>query len=199
MMAMSGSELEDFSSSSTVITFDHPLPLLRGPIPASPSDDPSIGPFVLSFKDDRNWRLAYRATESKIIEQCEAGVRIGCAISASAKCKPPWWKTLFGANTMDLNEREQCEEREMAACLAASKESCIQFAREKCLPAFRDARIAMADQKGIPKRMFRGSPYSDSDPTSAANSSESNPDRVVTNYRGSVLLGSGSNPKDSKN
>eukprot|EP00268_Persea_americana_P061709 TRINITY_DN7824_c0_g3_i1.p1 TRINITY_DN7824_c0_g3~~TRINITY_DN7824_c0_g3_i1.p1 ORF type:complete len:109 (-),score=0.79 TRINITY_DN7824_c0_g3_i1:1029-1355(-) len=71
MTAMSGNEIEDFSASSTVITFDHPLPLLRGPIPASPSDDPSIGPFVLSFKDDRCWRLAYRATESKIIEQCE--------------------------------------------------------------------------------------------------------------------------------
>lgn len=90
---------------------------------------------------------------------------------------------------MDLNEREQCEEREMAACLAASKESCIQFAREKCLPAFRDARIAIADQKGISKHMFRGSPNSDSDPTSAADSRESDPDRVVTNYRGSVLLG----------
>lgn len=73
-MAISGSELEDFSASSTVIAFDHPLPLLRGPIPASPSDDPSIGPFVLAFRDDQSWRIAYRATESKIIEQCQVGI-----------------------------------------------------------------------------------------------------------------------------
>lgn len=95
---------------------------------------------------------------------------------------------------MDLDEREQCEQREMSACLAASQESCIQFAREKCLPAFRHARIAVTDQKRFPKRMFFASPNCDADPLSAANSNES----VATNYRGSILLGRGINPEDSK-
>lgn len=66
-----GSDAEDFSASATLISFDHPIPLLRGPFPASPSDDPSNGPFVLAFRDDRSWLSAFRATESKVIEQCQ--------------------------------------------------------------------------------------------------------------------------------
>lgn len=70
-MTFSGSDAEDFSASATLISFDHPIPLLRGPFPASPSDDPSNGPFVLAFRDDRSWLSAFRATESKVIEQCQ--------------------------------------------------------------------------------------------------------------------------------
>ncbi|KAK1316837.1 hypothetical protein QJS10_CPA05g01937 [Acorus calamus] len=116
--------------------FDRPVPLLRGPIRAGPSDDPSMGPFVLAFRGPESWRSAFLATESKIIEQCEAGARMGCSISASKKCKPPWWKMLFGTNPGDIDERKRCEEREMSSCLEASKESCKKFAHEKCLPAF---------------------------------------------------------------
>ncbi|KAL6890110.1 hypothetical protein ACP4OV_008873 [Aristida adscensionis] len=73
-----------------------------------------------------------------------AGARSGCSITASRKCKPPWWKGLFGAAPTDYQERERCEEREMAACLNAAKEACIKFAKEKCTAPFRDARIASA-------------------------------------------------------
>ncbi|XP_077236491.1 uncharacterized protein LOC143877998 [Tasmannia lanceolata] len=194
---MSGSDLEDFSASATVIVFDHPIPLLRGPIPAGLSDDPSIGPFVLAFRDARSWKFAFRATESKLIEQCEAGARVGCSISASNKCKPPWWKTLLGVATIDFSERERCEECEMSACVAAAKESCIQFAKDKCLPSFREARIALATPKEPP---FLSSTH----PKSVAKSTESEPLELhqpasiplsrcnldVTNYRGSFLLDS---------
>ena len=72
----------------------------------------------------------------------QAGARSGCSITASRKCKPPWWKGLFGAAPTDYEERERCEEREMAACLEAAKEACITFAKGKCIAPFRDARIA---------------------------------------------------------
>ncbi|KAK9131543.1 hypothetical protein Sjap_012030 [Stephania japonica] len=152
----------DFSSTATVIAFDPPLPLLRGPIPASASDDPSIGPFVLAFRDAQAWKSALQACQSKIIEQCQGGAQVGCSISASAKCKPPWWRTYFGGVTTDLSEREQCEEREMEACLASSRESCLKFSKDKCLNPFRDARIALIDPKKLRKgetgtTSFRGS------------------------------------------
>ncbi|KAG8477436.1 hypothetical protein CXB51_030896 [Gossypium anomalum] len=88
--------LEEYSASSTTIKFDRPLPLLRGPILAGTSDDPSSGPYILAFKDLPSWAAAYKSCESKIISQCEEGARIGCAITASNKCKPPWWQSLIG-------------------------------------------------------------------------------------------------------
>lgn len=133
---------EDYSPSSTVIKFDRPIPLLRGPLPASPSDDPSAGPYVMAFRDSRAWASSFIACERQIVEQCGEGARIGCAISASSKCKPPWWKALSGGpKPSDLKERELCEEREMAECFASAKEKCVGFARDKCLVPFRDARI----------------------------------------------------------
>lgn len=138
--------LEDYSASSTIIKFDRPLPLLREPIRAGLLDD-SSGPFVLAFKDASAWSSAFGICKLKVIEQCEAGARIGCAITASNKCKPPWWRSLIGRNKSDFKERESCEEREMAVCVAASKEACLKFAKDKCLPPFRDARIAVSDHK----------------------------------------------------
>ncbi|KAL6968270.1 hypothetical protein U1Q18_046312 [Sarracenia purpurea var. burkii] len=139
--------VDDYSPSSTIITFDCPVPLLRGPLPAGSSEDPSAGPFVLAFRDAQCWASAYKACESKLTEQCEAGARIGCAISSSSKCKPPWWQFLYGGSKTDFADREKCEEREMAVCLEASKANCGKFARDKCLPVFKDARIALKDRK----------------------------------------------------
>ncbi|XAR58585.1 hypothetical protein NMG60_11014052 [Bertholletia excelsa] len=147
-MANPSSEIEDYSPSSTTITFDRPVPLLRRHLPAGASDDRSAGPFVLAFRDAESWAAAYKACESRLTEQCEAGARIGCAISASSKCKPPWWKLMFGGAKMDdFAEREKCEEREMAACLEAAKGNCRKFAKDKCLPVFKDARIALKERK----------------------------------------------------
>ncbi|KAG4913188.1 hypothetical protein AAZX31_19G146000 [Glycine max] len=141
MDASEPDNVDDYSPSSTVIKFDRPVPLLRGPLPAGPSDDPSAGPYVLAFRDSRAWASSFAACERKIVEQCEEGARIGCAVSASRKCKLPWWKSLAGPTLSDLKEREQCEVREMADCEAAAKEKCVGFARDKCLVPFRDARI----------------------------------------------------------
>lgn len=135
--------MDDYSSSSTTITFDHPIPLLRVPVPVGPADDPSAGRYVLAFRDSHAWANAYKACESKIIEQCEAGTRIGCAISASNKCKPPWWRAVLGLGVLDLKDRERCEEQEMEYCLAAAKDKCVGFAKERCLKSFRDGRIAV--------------------------------------------------------
>ncbi|KAF6146657.1 hypothetical protein GIB67_008943 [Kingdonia uniflora] len=148
-MAMPKSEVEDFSPSATLIFFDRPIPLLRGPVPAGLSDNPSIGPFVFAFKDARSLKSAFRSCQSHIREQCEGGARIGCSISASKKCKPPWWKTLFGGTNVDFSERAQCEEREMSACVAASEDSCPNFATSKCLSPFRDARISSLGLKQV--------------------------------------------------
>ncbi|XP_020593251.1 uncharacterized protein LOC110033565 isoform X2 [Phalaenopsis equestris] len=65
------SDPEDFSPSATIVPFDPPLPLLRAPMKAGLGDRPSAGSFVLAFKDAASWRSAFRATESKILEQCE--------------------------------------------------------------------------------------------------------------------------------
>ncbi|KAF5175699.1 hypothetical protein FRX31_034714, partial [Thalictrum thalictroides] len=63
---------EDYSAAATLVTFEAPLPLLRTPIPAGSSDDPCLlGPFVLAFQDDRTWKSALRACQSKIIYQCQ--------------------------------------------------------------------------------------------------------------------------------
>ncbi|RYR01082.1 hypothetical protein Ahy_B06g079940 [Arachis hypogaea] len=151
----SANNLDDYSASSTVITFDRPIPLLRGPLPAGPSDHPSLGPNVLAFRDARAWASAYRSCELKIVQQCEEGARIGCAISSSSRCKPPWWKALLGSKPSDLKERELCEEREMANCFAEAKEKCVEFAKDKCLVPFRDARIRVKERGFDSKRAGR--------------------------------------------
>ncbi|XP_021898041.1 uncharacterized protein LOC110814777 [Carica papaya] len=139
MEASAPENLDEYSSSSTTIIFDNPIPLLRGPIPAGKPDNPALGPYVLAFKSIAAWSAARKRCESRIIEQCENGARIGCAISASSKCKPPWWRL----NSVDLKEREICEQREMEACLVAGKEKCVEFAKEKCFRPFMDARVAV--------------------------------------------------------
>ncbi|KAJ4828598.1 hypothetical protein Tsubulata_004953, partial [Turnera subulata] len=144
--------LDDYSASATTIKFDRPVPLLRGPTPAGPLDDEdNPSSYVLAFENPRSWAAAYRACESQIIRQCEAGARIGCAIRASDTCKPSWWRGLIGgggaAKLSDLKERERCEEREMEGCLAMAKEKCVGLAREKCAAPFRDARIAVPEKE----------------------------------------------------
>ncbi|KAJ7972735.1 Bifunctional lysine-specific demethylase and histidyl-hydroxylase [Quillaja saponaria] len=136
-------DLDDYSPSSTITNFDRPIQLLRGPILAGSSEDPSACPYVLAFRDAQAWASAYRACESKITAQCEDGARIGCAINATVKCKPPWWQAMMGGKVLDLKERETCEERETTNCFGVAKEKCNGFAKDKCLRSFRDARIAM--------------------------------------------------------
>ncbi|KAJ4727402.1 Bifunctional lysine-specific demethylase and histidyl-hydroxylase [Melia azedarach] len=134
--------MEEYSAASTTIKFDQSVPLLRGPIPAGPHDDPSNGEFLLAFRSPQSWASAYKSCESKILSQCEHGARIGCAVTASNKCKPPWWRNLIGYKPVDFKQREDCEVREMEACLVVAKDKCVGFAKEKLLKPFRDARIA---------------------------------------------------------
>ncbi|KAI3526683.1 hypothetical protein L1887_05944 [Cichorium endivia] len=131
---------DDYSPAKTLITFDRPIPLIRRPMPAGTDDS-----VVLGFEDPQSWASAYKKCESNIIQQCEAGVRIGCSVSASSKCAPPWWKSLIGGGVskQELIDREKCEECEMAECFEASRLNCRKFADDKCLPAFRDARIVV--------------------------------------------------------
>ncbi|XP_052187312.1 uncharacterized protein LOC127798057 [Diospyros lotus] len=133
-----GVDEDYYSASSTVVTFDRPVPLLRGPVPEGD------GRFVLAFRDADSWASAYRACESKLVQQCEAGARIGCAVSASSKCKPPWWHSLLGRPQTD---RGECEERETVLCLEAAKANCSKFAADKCRPVFSGARIAINHRK----------------------------------------------------
>ncbi|KAL8548157.1 hypothetical protein ACS0TY_007469 [Phlomoides rotata] len=136
---------EDYSAAATLIPFPRSLPLLRGPIKASPSDDPSSGPYLLAFKNQRAWATAYENCKAQIISQCESGARIGCSIAASNKCKPPWWRVLLGVySKQDFSERAKCEEIEMEACFAAAKDKCGGFAKQKCYPAFKNARIEVS-------------------------------------------------------
>lgn len=136
-------DLEEYSASKTLIPFDRPMSLLRGPIKAG-SQEESAGQFILAFKDPVSWASAYKACESQVTQQCESGARIGCSIAASDKCKTPWWKSFTGsASNQDFAERARCEEREMEACLEAAKGKCYEFAKQKCFPAFRDAKIAV--------------------------------------------------------
>ncbi|KAJ6834583.1 lysine-rich arabinogalactan protein 19-like [Iris pallida] len=69
-MADPNPQEEGFSFSATVVPFDPPVPLLRGPVPAEPTDDPSAGAFVLAFPSAAGWASARRSTESKIVHQC---------------------------------------------------------------------------------------------------------------------------------
>ncbi|KAJ8749525.1 hypothetical protein K2173_025720 [Erythroxylum novogranatense] len=140
--------LNDYSPSSTTIKFNHPIPLIRGPIPTSYRDSPSSGAHVLAFRSPDSWASAYKACQSKITDQCEGGARVGCAIAASEKCKPPWWRNLIGgAKLEDLKERERCEEREMEECMSSAKEKCVGFASNKCWRPFNDARIVVTKDK----------------------------------------------------
>ncbi|KAL8138981.1 hypothetical protein V2J09_004982 [Rumex salicifolius] len=132
----------NYSAAATLIHFDRPLPLLRGPIRAGTDDDPSLGPNLLAFRNAKSFFSAQNFCRSKLLSQCEAGVRIGCSLSASMKCKPPWWKLLIGGGGGDFKERERCEEREMANCLQESKGKCEKFAEEKTSAVFRSARVA---------------------------------------------------------
>ncbi|KAK9669657.1 hypothetical protein RND81_13G146500 [Saponaria officinalis] len=126
---------DDYSPEKTLITFTKPIPLLRVPIPAGPSDDPELGPYVLGFPNPTSFLTALTTTQSKLLEQCESGSRVGCSISASNKCTPPWWKRV------DFKEREECEEREYKACLVGTTEKCAKFAEDKCSDPFRSARV----------------------------------------------------------
>uniref|UniRef100_A0A7N0SY59 Uncharacterized protein n=1 Tax=Kalanchoe fedtschenkoi TaxID=63787 RepID=A0A7N0SY59_KALFE len=145
---MSRINLDDYSPSSTIVAFDAPLPLLRGP---APSADPSSGPFVLAFASQKSFFAAYESCESKLKQQCNAGARIGCSIAASEKCGPRWWEALFGRRTVDCDERRRCEELEMEGCLAVAENRCGVFAKEKCLGPFRDARVAVEGREAGPE------------------------------------------------
>lgn len=203
----------DLSPAATTIAFDPIIPLLRVPLQAGENDDPSKGPYVLAFKDEDSWRRAWLTCESKLVEQCEAGARMGCSVGASNKCKPPWWKTLFqfGKITAEqIAEREACEEHEMKACLVASRNTCVQYAKETCRPAFASARIAKPNQeidtrftthnfkRVIPwkgkfnvKSAEKRLDGKQENPTSLLESGSSQSDitKSETNYRGSTLLG----------
>ncbi|XP_030451487.2 uncharacterized protein LOC115673452 [Syzygium oleosum] len=143
--------LDDYSPSATTAVFPRPLPLLRGPLPAAPTDDPSSGPFVLAFRGLDSWSAALASSKSKILEQCEEGARIGCAVAASRGCAPPWWAPLAGRKA-DLKRREECEAREMESCLVAAKEKCAGFAVDKCSKPFMDARVAVVGERDASER-----------------------------------------------
>ncbi|KAL3717417.1 hypothetical protein ACJRO7_008925 [Eucalyptus globulus] len=147
--------LDDYSPSATTALFPRPLPLLRGPLPAAPADDPSSGPFVLAFRDLGSWSAALASSKSKIVEQCEEGARIGCAVAASRSCAPPWWAPLAGRKA-DPKQREECEAREMKSCLVAAKEKCAGFAAGKCAEPFMGARVAVADERAASERAVVG-------------------------------------------
>ncbi|XP_062198216.1 uncharacterized protein LOC133900929 [Phragmites australis] len=198
--AFSGSadDSEDYSPAATVVRFDPPPPLLRAPVP---SPAPGGEPPVLAFRDAASWQAAWEAAEASLVSQCKAGARSGCSITASRKCRPPLWKGLFGAAPTDYQERERCEEREMATCLEAAKEACIKFAKEKCIAPFRDARIASNGLLENTDFVVWGAGSNKTSSTSlyVLNSQYSfNPDPGMTNYKGSDLLDSLSS-KDNNN
>jgi hypothetical protein len=92
---------------------------------------------------------------------------------------------LFGGATTDYQEREQCEEREMASCLESAKEACIKFSKEKCSAPFRDARIASEGLLENTDFTVWGASLC------VANSQYSSNSRPgATNYKGSDLLDS---------
>ncbi|KAK4747273.1 hypothetical protein SAY87_026310 [Trapa incisa] len=138
---------DDYSAVATLVPFERPLPLLRRPIPAGCRDDPTAGPYVLSFKDPDSWTTALRSCRSQITEQCEEGARIGCAVAASRACAPPWWASLTGQK-VNLKEREECEVREMERCFADKRGKCADFARERTLRPFMAARVGVREDSG---------------------------------------------------
>ncbi|KAM7254098.1 hypothetical protein ACFE04_031780 [Oxalis oulophora] len=142
----SSPNLDDYSADKTTIKFDQPLPLLRGPTPSGPQDNPNCGPYVLAFKNPNSYSNAYKLCQSQILTQCEHGARIGCAITASNNCKPPWWRFL-GGRIPHLKERERCEELQMEGCVIAAKGKCLEFANDKCRKGFRDARVQIGERE----------------------------------------------------
>ncbi|KAL9243040.1 hypothetical protein vseg_016979 [Gypsophila vaccaria] len=140
---------DDYSPEKTLITFARPIPLLRVPIPAGPTDDPALGPHVLGFPSPNSFRTGLTTTRSKLIEQCETGSRVGCSISASTKCTPPWWKSAFFGYRVDFEEREECEEREYNVCIVGSTRKCVEYAEEKCLGPFRSCRVRVRGSGGV--------------------------------------------------
>ncbi|KAF8685305.1 hypothetical protein HU200_044046 [Digitaria exilis] len=185
---------EDYSEAATVVRFDPPLPLLRAPVSSAA---PGVAP-VLAFRDAASWKAAWDAAEASLISQCEAGARSGCSISASRKCNPPWWKGLFGGAPTDYEERERCEEREMAACLKEAKEACITFAKGKCIGPFRDARIASGALLENTDFDVWGAGSDKKSSFAMNNQQPFNTDPSVTSYRGSDLIDSLSS-KDNDN
>ncbi|EPS61146.1 hypothetical protein M569_13655, partial [Genlisea aurea] len=133
-------ESDDYSIAKTLIPFPRPLPLLRRPVEAR---TPAGTQYVLAFRTPLGWAAAYASCKSQIVARCESGARIGCSMSASDKCRPPWWKLLLGmgSSKRELAERGRCEETEMEACFSAAREKCSAFAQHKCSPAFEDAWI----------------------------------------------------------
>ncbi|GAA0165116.1 hypothetical protein LIER_20599 [Lithospermum erythrorhizon] len=127
----------EYSPSATIISFSKARPLLRVPI-----ETPEHS-FLLAFKNPQSWSTSYDSCISQITQQCEAASRIGCSLSASHKCKPPFWKTALGVSKQDFAQRAQCEHQEMEACLLAARESCCHFSKNKCFPAFRDAKVVV--------------------------------------------------------
>ncbi|KAL9263376.1 hypothetical protein AKJ16_DCAP18962 [Drosera capensis] len=69
---------DDYSASATLVPFDHPRPLLRRPMRAGPMDNPSLGTYLLAFKDQQAFISAYKFCLSKVFEQSQSGLRIGC-------------------------------------------------------------------------------------------------------------------------
>ncbi|CAL4979711.1 unnamed protein product [Urochloa decumbens] len=189
-----GGSANDYSVAATVIRFDPPRPLLRAPVPSpAPGEPPVREPPVLAFRDAASWRAAWDAAQASLVSQCEAGARSGCSITASRKCRPPWWKSLFGAAPTDYQERERCEEQEMAACLEAAKEACIKFAKGKCIVPFRDARIASEGLLENTDYDVWGAGGDKASSTSLAvlnNQNSFSPGPGVTSYKGSDLLDS---------
>lgn len=141
---------------------------------------------------------------------------MGCSISAANVCRIPWWKQALAfmkvAKPDAGGEREACEEREMRACLASSKETCIKFARDTCDPIFAEARIAEShvpldprfaanpsrrkDSKLRSKNAVEGknpearlaNSSRDSGGNDGTESSGMESPQVTTNYRGSKLM-----------
>ncbi|KAH9323031.1 hypothetical protein KI387_017670 [Taxus chinensis] len=205
----------DVSPAATTVAFDPVIPLLRVPVQAGEIDDPSKGPYVLAFKDEDSWRRAWRACELRLLEQCEVGARMGCSVGASLKCKPPWWKNLFYFSKISsdqIAEREACEEREMKACILASRDTCIRFAKDTSRLTFENARIAKSNQRIDPRfttqnfktvKRWNGKSNVKSDKRldsypkepicpSESDLSHSNKNGFETTYRGKTLLGEAS-------
>ncbi|CAM6112805.1 unnamed protein product [Calypogeia fissa] len=134
----------DLSPGVTTEAFDPIVPPLRIPVPAGVHDESSKGEWLLAFKDEESWRRGWQMCHGKISQQCEMGARMGCSISAANVCRIPWWKqalVFMRLAKVDGGERAACEEREMTACLASSKETCNKYARDTCDPVFAQARI----------------------------------------------------------
>ena len=92
----------------------------------------------------------------------------------------------------DLKERERCEDRELEGCLVAAKDKCAGFAKEKCWKPFREARIAVSEEKVVRNLVTLVSvPQRSSRWICLIGSGKFN--FGVTNFRASEFLGSNKN------